>query len=381
MPNRLRSAASQAMWLACRLLPTQKNKVVFSAYGGKGFGGNPKAIALALLEEAADLDLVWLTRNMDISLPEGIRPCPFGTPQAVRELSTAKVWVDNSRGGARYKRRDQFYLQTWHGFALKHIERAAQAHLPASYVEQCKRDSSFIDLLVSNSRFMTKVYREDFWYHGEIAEFGSPRNDIFFRDNSTLNRCVRAFFALPQDRRLLLYAPTFRADGSTAAYALNAAAALEACEARFGGTWSALIRLHPNAAALSKGLFPYDGQRILDATDYPDMQELLTAADLLLTDYSSSMFDYALQEKPCIQFATDIAAYQSDRNFYFPLDQLPFPLAKSNEELCRIISEGNFEGYRQLWRDFARENGFCENGTAARRCAKRILEHMKGTKA
>jgi len=376
MANLIRKAASAAVWELCRLLPLQENKVVFCSAGGRGFGDNPKAVALALLEQRSDLDLVWLTRRMDIELPAGIRPCPYGTPQAVKELSTAKVWVNDSRGGARHKRKGQRYLQTWHGFALKHIERAA-GNLPEHYVRQCKQDSSMTDLLVSNSEFMTRVYREDFWYEGEIGAYGSPRNDVMFRPNESGSK-VRAFFRLPPETNLLLYAPTFRDDGSVDGYAIDPETALKACEARFGGQWSALLRLHPNAAALSGGLFPYDGRRIIDATAYPDMQELLLACDLLITDYSSSMFDYALSGKPCIQFAVDLEQYSRDRGFYFPLDKLPFPLARSNAQLEEVILGFDEQRQRTRWDAFAGEQGFCEDGQAAKRCADWILSQMKG---
>lgn len=378
MTDKMRKLASDAVWQLCRLLPVQKNKVVFISYGGKGFGGNPKAIALELLKQGRDLDLVWLSRNPDLQLPEGIRLVPFGTPQAVKELSTASVWVDNSRGGAHFKKSEQYYMQTWHGFALKHIERAAQDRLPASYVEQCKKDSSFIDLIVSNSDFMTRVYRDDFWYDGEISLYGSPRNDIFFQKNSKIPAAVRDFFGLPQDQKLLLYAPTFRADFSVDCYALDVENTLKACENRFGGHWTALIRLHPNVSQKSDGLFPYDGSRIVDATAYADMQELLAAVDLLITDYSSSMFDYALQGKPCIQFATDLEAYKKDRNFYFALDQLPFPMAQSNEQLLDVIERYDDEAQQQRWQHFKRENGIVEDGNASQRCAQWILNHTKG---
>lgn len=373
----LRKAASNAVWTACHLLPVQGNKVVFSSSGGGAFGGNPKAVALALLELQPGLDLVWITKNMNIDLPDGIRPCPYGTPQAVKELSTAKVWVNDSRGGAHYKRKNQYYLQTWHGFALKHIEKSA-TNLPEHYVDQCKQDSAQIDLIVSNSDFMTRVYREDFWYDGEIAQYGSPRNDVLFSPN-LYGEKVAEFFGLPKEQKLLLYAPTFRDDGSKDCYAIDPQAALAACEARFGGKWSALLRLHPNAAALSKGLFPYDGERVIDATAYPDMQELLLACDLLITDYSSSMFDYALSGKPCIQFATDIEAYRQGRGFYFPLDDLPFPLARSNGELEQLIAGFDEDAQRRRWTKFAEENGFCEDGHASERCARWILDKVKGS--
>ncbi len=377
MNKLIRKAASGAVWGLCRLLPIQNNKVVFCSAGGRGFGDNPKAVALALMEARPGLDLVWLTKRMDIDLPDGIRPCAYGSVQAVKELSTAKVWVNDSRGGAHHKKKGQRYLQTWHGFALKHIEKSAKG-LPDYYVEQCKKDSAQIDLLVSGSGFMTGVYREDFWYSGEVGEFGSPRNDVFFRDNSHVARAVKAFFHLPEERNLLLYAPTFRDDGSAAGYAFDVQGTLTACEERLGGSWSALLRLHPNAAALSKGLFPYDGQRIIDATAYPDMQELMLACDLLITDYSSSMFDFALGGKPCIQLALDLEEYRRERGFYFDLDQLPFPMARSNGELAEIIRGFDREEQRRRWDAFTKENQFCEDGQAAQRCAQWILTQMKG---
>lgn len=377
MNKLLRKLLSSAVWTLCRILPLKSNKVVFCSYGGKGYGGNPKAIAEALLSLDNTLDLVWLTRNTSLPLPRGIRPCKFGTPRAVYELSTARVWVDDSRGGAHYKRKDQFYLQTWHGFALKHVERAAEDSLPDDYIAQCKRDSAYTDLVVSGSRFMTHVHKDDFWYSGEVAEYGTPRNDIFFSDTSKLSSSVREHFSLPSERKLLLYAPTFRADHSLDAYRIDAHAVAEACSRRFGGDWSVLVRLHPNVSHKSAGLFAYDGDRIIDATSYPDMQELLASVDVLITDYSSSMFDFALSGKPCIQFATDIEDYKRDRGFYFPLDSLPFPLARSNGELSALISTYDSEKSRSLWQNFADENGFCEDGGASERCARRILDNIK----
>jgi len=376
MPDFLRKTASSVLWALCRLLPVQTNKIVFCSAGGRGFGDNPKAIALALLQKRRDLDLVWLTKNTDTPLPEGIRPCRYGSARAVMELSTAAVWVGDSRGGARYKKKNQKYLQTWHGFALKHIEKSA-GNLPAPYIAQCRKDSGQIDLLVSGSSFMTKVYRQDFWYNGEIAEFGSPRNDVFFRETDALQK-VRTFFGLPEDRKLLLYAPTFRDDGSTDCYDLDPEAVLRACESRFGGRWSALLRLHPNAARLSAGLFPYNSDTILDATAYPDMQELMLAAELLITDYSSSMFDFALSGKPVVRFAPDIRQYQAARGFYFPLEHLPFPLTESSAALCRLLETFDTDAQETAWAAFRTENGFCEDGNAAERCADWILDKLKG---
>jgi len=380
MMKTLRNLASALTWQACRVLPMKKSKVVFCSAGGRGFGDNPKAIALKLLELDPTLDLVWLARDVNTPLPKGIRVCRYGTPKAVMELSTAKVWVGDSRGGARVKRRKQRYLQTWHGFALKRIEKAAR-NLPASYIKQAMRDSAMTDLIVSGSEFMTQVFEYDFWYHGNVRSYGTPRNDVFFRDNSAVTEKVKHAFGLEKDRNIVLYAPTFRDNGSMDCYHLDVRGVVEACKERFGGEWSILCRLHPNIAEKSAGLFPYDEKTVLDASQYPDMQELLLSCDMLITDYSSSMFDYALRGKPCLRFATDLEAYTQGRGFYFQMDRIPFPLAESNKALLHEIREFDEEKQKENWNRFTKEQGFCEDGRASERCADWILRRIRGAKA
>ncbi len=362
----------------CHPLPVNPRKVVFCSYYGRGYSDSPKAIAEALLSSGEKRKLQWLVKTPEDAkeLPQGVEPVPYNSFRRIFALSTAKVWVDNCRKDWRGKKKSQYYLQTWHGFALKRIEKDAESALEPAYVQSCKNDSAQCDLIVSGSDFMTKLYQNAFWYDGEVAAFGTPRNDVFFQNTDAVKQKVFAALGLEPTRRLLLYAHTFRVDHSTDAYKLDVENVLAACEKRFGGCWTALIRLHPNVAEQSKGLFAYDETRVLDATRYPDMQELLLAADLLITDYSSSMFDYALSGKPCLQFATDVEAYKTDRNFYFPIDSLPFPLADSNAALCREILAFDEEVYRKRWAAFYKEQGFCEDGQAAKRCADWILQKM-----
>lgn len=379
MSDFTRKTLSKLAWALCRTAPIKKNKIVFASFNGKGYGGNPKAIAEALMALDTDgaLDLVWLTREKDPKLPSRIRPCRLGTPRSVYELSTAGVWVNDSRSGAIYKRDGQFYMQTWHGFALKHIERAAEAALPLSYIEQCRRDSAFTDVVISGSGFMTELHKRDFWYSGDVAEYGTPRNDIFFCDNTSLRARIADMLSLPRERKLCLYAPTFRDDHSTDAYKLDADGVIHALHDRFGGQWSLLVRLHPNVAPRSATLYDYDGDTFADVTRYPDMQELLASVDVLITDYSSSMFDFALSGKPCLQFATDINEYGRGRGFYFPIDSLPFPLARNMAELTYNIRNYDTEKCGDDWRHFYADVGFCEDGGAAARCALLILDHIK----
>lgn len=376
----LKKLTTAGCWCLSLALPVKRRRVVFCSYYGRGYSDNPKAIAQALLDEGVDAELIWLVKDAReaATLPAGIKPCPYDSPKRIWALATAKVWVDNCRKYDRFKKKGQYYLQTWHGFPLKRIERDALDSLAPDFEKGAVRDSRHTDLLLSNSAHTTRVLRRCFWYDGEIAEYGAPRNDAFFSPQPELRRKVLNRFGLPEGQKLLLYAPTFRADKTTDAYKIAMEAALAACEARFGGSWSGLVRLHPNVASQSQGLFSYDGSRILDATPYPDMQELLCAADMLITDYSSSMFDYALSRKPCIQFAPDIERYRKDRNFYFPLDQLPFPLADSNPALIQKIQAFDMELYLQRWERFRWEQSICEDGQAAHRCAQWIKDRLDG---
>ena len=374
----LKKLFTAGCWVLSLALPVDKKKVVFCSYYGRGYSDNPKAIAEAMLAAKTDAKLVWLVKNEKeaATLPEGIKACPYDSVRRIFELATARVWVDNCRKYDRFKKKNQFYLQTWHGFPLKRIEKDALESLAPDFEKGAIRDSEHTDLLLSNSAFETEVLRRCFWYDGEIAEYGSPRNDVFFHPDPEVSHKVHQMFGLPGEQKLVLYAPTFRADHSMDAYALDAQRLHAACCQRFGGAWTVLIRLHPNVAEQSKALFPYDGKTVLDATMYPDMQELLSASDILITDYSSSMFDFALSGKPCFMFALDVDAYTKDRNFYFLLQDLPFPLAHSNDAMAELVENFDTEKYNNQRKDFYQKLAFCEDGKASQRCAGWIEEKL-----
>ena len=141
-----------------------------------------------------------------------------------------------------------------------------------------------------------------------------------------------------------------------------------------GESVTVLVRMHPNLIGKvnTSHLVAYDG--VHDATRYHDMQELLSVADMLITDYSSSMFDFAMQGRPCMLYATDANAY--DRGFYFDLKELPFPLAESEEQLLASIEGFNHEAYTSRLKTFFTERvGLKENGHAAEALAEWMVAH------
>ena len=363
------------------LAPLQKNKVFVSSYYGRGYGDNPKYVVKALLQNDPSLRIMWLVKDAKegATLPEGVEAIQSGTPAAAYHMATAKVWLDNCRRNYFVKRKAQYYIQTWHGFALKRIESDVADHLAKSYVQSAKKDSKAIDLIVSEAGFMSEIYQRAFWYNGRIAQWGSPRNDIMLsdEDRKQCKKRVAEFLGIDSSVKIVMYAPTFRANRSLEPYSLEYKGLKEACEQRFGGEFKVFVRLHPTIMLRSKEL-NLEGQDVLDVSAYPDMQELLAAADVVISDYSSLMFDFALSGKPCFQFATDIEEYKGDRNFYFQLDQLPFSVAQDNSSLARDILQFDQKKYEQELDAFFDEVGMVRTGKASTRCAELISLICKG---
>ena len=127
---------------------------------------------------------------------------------------------------------------------------------------------------------------------------------------------------------------------------------------------------------LSDRAMASDAPYLRNATDYPDMQDLLQCADVLLTDYSSCMWDFSLMHRPCFLYARDIAAYKGERDFYTPIESWPFPLAANNDELAEVIAQFDADRYREAVLRHHRDLGSTESGTAAKQCVDRIMSFL-----
>ena len=372
----LRKLAAKA---ACVVTPVKKNRVVFSNCYGRGYADSPKAICEVLRQSGEALDLVWLCRDAEAAktLPEGVRAVPAYGWKKLRALASAGVWVDNDRKYEKLKRKNQFYLQTWHGFALKKIEKDAEATLSSGYLAACKIDAAQCDLMVAGSGFMEKLYRTSFWYNGPVLKTGTPRNDVFFGDQAAVHAKVCKALGLPEDRKLALYVPAEVEERASAVTHLDAEMVCRKAAETFKGTWTLAIR--PDRGELPAGSYAFDGDRLVDVSHYPDMMELLSAAALLISDDSGSMFDYALTGKPIVRFVPDAKPYQHERDYNFQPEELPFPAAQSNEELEAVLTDLQPLWTSPAWAEFARENDFCEDGEASVRCAALILRQIHPT--
>lgn len=370
----IKSLRHKAYLACCRLRPIQKNKVLAWSDDYKSFGCSPKYIMRHLAEQyPGKYDLVWVLeqgRPVPEGFPEGVRLVRHFSMEYLKEISTAKVIICNHRTGRNHhfkKRKGQFYIQTWHSsLRLKKIEGDAPS-LGEDYVRFAKADSEKIDLLLSGCGFSSDIFRRAFWYDGEIFEHGTPRCDGFFGDNSAVKEKVFRFFGIETGKKLALYAPTFRKDKKAGVYGMDFAMLGKA----LGEQWVVGCRLHPNLNA------EVNGEDCIPMSRYPDMQELLMACDLLITDYSSSMFDMAVAGKKCALYVPDLENYMAnERGLYFDIQRLPFPRAQDMETLCAVVSD--FDDYQGRCGEFLKEIRSFEDGNAAAAVASRIERVCNG---
>lgn len=366
-------------WIMYSIHPINENKIVICNYYGRGFSDNAKYIAMECIKRKLDYDIVWLVSNMEKNeeFPGSIRLVKYGSFKAIKELATARIWIDNSRKNYyTRKRKKQLYIQTWHGgIALKKIEKDAENALNKSYVKFAKKDSENADVFISNSKFNTNMYENAFWYDGEVLECGVPRNDLLFNNVKETTDKVKDFFNIDINKKIVMYAPTFRKDNNLDVYKFDYEKCIQEFNERFSEEYVMLIRLHPNVFHKSTEL-NFNSENVLNASFYPDMQELLVAIDILITDYSSSMFDFMLTKKPCFIYASDIKNYSDDRGFYFELKKLPFVISKSTEEMIRNIESFDKERYLDQVDKFLKEQGCVDDGNASSRVVDWIENNM-----
>lgn len=373
-----------AAWVANIVTPIKHGRVVCWAYNFQQYSCNPRYLTEHLLKNNPEFEIYWVFRKgvNTSELPKGIKVVRFRTWEYLRLMASAEFLLTNARTDPWriywHKREGQKYAMLWHaGVALKRIEADAADKLSFSYLQRAKADSRVCDLMISGCHMQTTIQREKFWYEGEILECGIPRNDIFFDTarRGELRQRVAAHYGITPDSRIILYAPTFRVDLNTKPYAIDWARIMPAIGKMFGGeNVAVLVRMHPNLIGKvdTSHLVAYKG--VCDATLYHDMQELLSVADMLITDYSSSMFDFALQGRPCLLYATDANAY--DRGFYFDLKELPFPLTENQEQLLATIEKFNIEAYTSRLNAFFTERvGLKEDGHAAEALAEWMVAH------
>ena len=350
------------------------NKVVFCSLQGRGYNDSPRCISERLHERRPDTDIVWLLKSgpeqrLRGVVPDYVRVVRYRGRKSFEEQATARVWVDNftKQNALKPARGRQFYMQTWHGDrAIKRIGYDMGTKEEYRVEELCDR-------VLTASRFGEEMFRTAFRYKGEYIRAGSPRNDVLVKNDPEDIRRVREKIGIPPGKKLLLYAPTYRENAKVVPKRaqMDLDRTLRCLEATTGDEWICLFRAHYMSTGIDLEAVK---DRIVDVTAYGEMAELLLAADMVLTDYSSCALDFIVRDLPALFFIADWEEYLGTRRVYFDIRQTPMMTAANQDELEALI--------RSLTPEKARENcaaireyfGYYETGHATDAAVDRIIE-------
>lgn len=360
-------------------IPVKRNQLLLKSFVGRGYECNGKYIAEKIIRDKLNIQLFWETiPNRTYALPEEIIPIENDTIEYEIVLATSGVIVDNNNAAPSTKSKQQYFINTWHGtgpFKKVYASIASQKG-NNEWMKTLKAAYNRVDLFISNSRDNTEMFRESFLYDGEILESGNPRNDILFQ-HSDIAVKVRRNLKIDEHQKIVLYAPTFRENEETTflKYDLDMNSVLEMLNRRFGTEFILLYRFHHRLRFYQKceNFYPQG----IDVTMYSDVMELVVAADVLITDYSSIMWDFSLQRRPVFLYHNDETEYVNERDFYWPVSRWPYMKAHSSEEMCQQILEFDEEKYLRDLEQFFKDDPSYDDGHATERVVERIMDVMK----
>ena len=353
------------------VFPIKKDQICFMNFYGRGFGDNPKYICEELHRQYPELKLYWLSNKED-GIPQYVKYVRFRSLKSYYILATARVWVDNVRfSKGVHKKSGQYYIQTWHAsHSQKRLEHEAEDKIGKLYIRQAKRDGKITDLMISNSKMQSEDFRNNFWYKGEIMECGAPRNDFLIsnKNNTFVATEIKRKLGILDDRKIILFAPTFRDNEDNSYYALDFKLLKQAAEKHYNQQCVVLVRWHPNVADRTQNIKFVNG--VINVSEWPDMQELILICDLLITDYSSSIFDAMIIDKEVVIYAPDLEEYNQTRGLRDFFWKLPFPIYETQQimfdELPTYHSDVNLIERFQDW------YGSYDKGNASSTVAQRI---------
>lgn len=366
--------ASVVRQIVYRAPAPKENKVLFMTYDFK-FTDNQSYIAQEFLRRKVPVDLVWVVKDKKTPMPEGVRKVLYRSFNMFEEMNTSKIWVDNALNCVwdnMPKQKDQYYFNTWHGsMGIKKLSGSGV------WLRRAKRCRKRTDYCVTNSTFEEKVFEETFWKGVPCLKYGHARNDLLFDESKqeSLHEKVCKILKVPAESKLFLYAPTFRDDGDMSFLSMDYHQIQKTLEEKFGGQWVVLIRLHFKNRAHSKKI-RYD-EKVVNASGYPDMQELMAAVDMGCTDYSSWAYDYVLTRRPLVLYAPDAQKYSGSRGFYYSLEETPFPIARNTEEMQEKLRSFDMAKYQADCEQFLLDKGCYEDGHAAEKIVDKMLELME----
>lgn len=319
--------------------------ILYESYFGKQFSDSPRDIFEELNRRGCESKQLVAVRDRQFTVPEGAVPVVYRSKEYFRALARSRHIVTNTHLPAIFQRSPgQTVLQTWHGVGTKKIgmDIGKVGFANESYKDNIASETRSWDYLISPNPFCSPILSRAFAYRGNLLETGAPRNDIFHRaDRDEIAASVRRQLGIAPDKKIVLYAPTWRDNlHSRGKYRLDLRVDLAELAGKLGDGYAVVFRKHSNIADQLPG---HMAAAVTDASDYPDIQKLLLVTDVLISDYSTTMCDFANTGRPMLFFTYDLDNYRNVlRDFYFDFEEtVPGPLIFDEAELAQAVAEAD----------------------------------------
>ena len=350
------------------IFPFKNNHIFILSFDGKSFYGfDGKALVDYSNDNNLNYKFIWgINKNEKIPINKNIKYVYTKSLKGIYYIMTCRTLVTNINPPSYIPfRKKQIIINTWHGYPMKNVGRFNEDY----DLEQVNVANCF----TSQSDEYTKYLIKDaFLYKGDILNCGSPRNDVLF--NKEKIKKIRKEIDNKYDiknKKIILYAPTFRGNFDNPNIELDYKKLLNSLN-KEDDEWVIFNRLHP----MINNKNSVKMNNVIDMSNYPDMQELLCVSDILITDYSSTSFDYSLMEKPVFIYAYDYDEYIKSRDISPLWYNRPFPISNNNDELINQITNFDIEEYKKKLKEYFSRIKVYESGNA---CSK-VYEYINRKK-
>ena len=359
------------------VFPIKSNRIIFNAYRGSQYSCNPKYISNYLLHNFPDkFEIIWAfnrPQEYNFLQDDGIKIVKFCSIKRFYYEATAKISINNVGSYSWLpKRLGQEHVNTWHaGFGYKKIG-LGEVNNDALMKKTIQMSSDETTLItVPCQEFYDDIVKKDLGYSGDIIKSGYARNDVLFKQKNgqiDLKTKIAKHFSFGDDTIVVLYAPTWRYKRAKKPLGFDFKNVIDIVSKRKNKRTVILYRMHH----LTESKVTCS-ENVIDATNYSDMQELLAVADILITDYSSSIWDFSVMEKPIIIFADDIEDYEKNRGYHLPVTKWGFPICRNSEALIETLKNMNEDEMAKLAINHRRMAGDFELGNACKQIGEWIV--------
>lgn len=350
-------------------VPVDKKMIIFSGLSRK-YNDSPRAIYEEMIANPKynKYKMVWaIEKGDDVVIPG--KPI-IVTPDTLKYFIyclKAKYWITcvNIERSLNFKKKNCRYLNTWHGCPLKTIGNAASGRNDYNFEQ--------INYFCSSGKYEDEIYIRDFNVRKEsIIHTGLPRNDELYNVSDKDINIIRKKLNIPKEKKVILYAPTWRdsVDGGKS-YSIKPPIDFKKWKKELGEEYIVLLRTHPNTNELLGVEFD---EFVRNYSEYEKINDLLKITDILVSDYSATIFDFSILERPIISFAYDYEEYTKERGLYLDLKKnMPGGIEKNENNVIKRIKKINWNKEKENVKKF--KNKYIKfGGNATKECILKLFE-------